>query len=278
MKGNINMFASKTVILLMAHRISRFLIEEFSFLKNSCGNSYDVKLFYDNTRKDFPFHLFPEPNSYELFEVPTIQRSYDLSGCSEKAGLIPGNFVFPVLQFLHKNQQYGYAWRIEYDVRFTGDWRILFDSFNGNESDLLGTTLFRFSFRPSWVWWQTIVAPTGHLDQSDLIRGFFPIFRLSSRAAEILHWAHYEGWRGHGEGLIPTVLYKYGYSIEDIGGDGEFIRPENKHRFYTNTPANSGLWPGTFIVRASYNGNLLIPQFDNVCPIELRKLYHPVKV
>ena len=55
--------------------------------------------------------------------------------------------------------------------------------------------------------------------------------------------------------------------IEDLGGDGQFVRPGNVNRWYTSTLTSQNLAPGSFVAR----------------PIRFRpgwkpnKLWHPVK-
>jgi hypothetical protein len=52
----------------------------------------------------------------------------------------------------------------------------------------------------------------------------------------------------------------------DIGGDGEFVRPLNRNRFYRNTPSRGSLMPGTFVFR---------PVMDS--PGNGQHAWHPVK-
>ena len=40
---------------------------------------------------------------------------------------------------------------------------------------------------------------------------------------------------GHHEVLLPTLLYNEGFLLEDFGGEGTFVRPENKAKFYDDT-------------------------------------------
>jgi hypothetical protein len=183
-----------------------------------------------------------------------------------KESIVPGNCIFPILLFAREHPV-GYIWKVEYDTRFSGDWKFLFQQFVNNESDLLGTTIYRYDFRPEWNWWKSLKAPNRSLDTKLLLRGFFPVFRLSQKAYRILNDAYEEGWSGHYEVSIPTILNYYGCSIEDIGGDGEFVKPGNRNRFYTNTPAAPGLAPGTFVC----------PPHDCNDSSVSNLLYHPIK-
>ncbi|MFW5697957.1 MAG: hypothetical protein ACOCX1_05320, partial [Fimbriimonadaceae bacterium] len=77
-----------------------------------------------------------------------------------------------------------------------------------------------------------------------------------------------EGWDGIYEVVWPTVLHNAGLTIEDFGGDGRFVRPENINRYYTSTPEGVGLSPGTFVYR---------PMFRKVPNGSRDMLWHPVK-
>jgi hypothetical protein len=102
----------------------------------------------------------------------------------------------------------------------------------------------------------------------DRVRAFLGVSRLSRSACETLDRAFtVDGWAGHDEVAVPTILRTYGLSLEDIGGDGEFVRPGNENRFYTNSPTRPLLAPGTFVCPPRVPDSLDQPG----------KLYHPVK-
>ena len=223
-------------------------------------------MLYDNSKKDFDTSRFHSAADYHLFDIEDVANNYPFMSRTDRT-LVPGNCIFPMLFFAKTNRDFRYLWRVEYDARFSGDWSVFFDYFAGNESDLLGTTIFRYDFRPDWNWWRSLRTPVASFDKKSLLRGFFPVLRLSQKAADVLEEAYKAGWRGHEEVTIPTILNFKGCSIEDVGGDGEFVKPENKNRFYTNTPASAGLAPGTFVYRPH---RCNYPEIPNM-------LYHPVK-
>ena len=77
-----------------------------------------------------------------------------------------------------------------------------------------------------------------------------------------MHEAYCEGWSGHYEVTIPTILKTRGFTLEDIGGSGRYVAQGNHDRFYRNSPDRAGLAPGTFTVAANaisadYPPNLL---------------------
>jgi hypothetical protein len=97
--------------------------------------------------------------------------------------------------------------------------------------------------------------------------GFFPFARLSAQTIDAVIAAGQNGIDGFYEVVWPTVLHHRDLVIEDIGGDGQFVRPGNVNRWYTSTLTSQNLSPGTFVAR----------------PIRFRpglkrnKLWHPVK-
>jgi hypothetical protein len=63
------------------------------------------------------------------------------------------------------------------------------------------------------------------------------------------------------------VLARHGMEIEDIGGNGPYVKPENRNRFYFASKGTYTKSPGTFVFR---------PSFHQVMKRE-NTLWHPVK-
>jgi len=101
----------------------------------------------------------------------------------------------------------------------------------------------------------------------DRIRGFLPIARHSARAFNLLIRKYGKQWQGHDEVVVPTLLHHYRLRLEDMGGDGEFVDPKNRGRFYFNTPEKQGLVPGTMVCP---------PELPEM-PMVADKLYHGIK-
>ena len=99
------------------------------------------------------------------------------------------------------------------------------------------------------------------------LRAFLPIYRLSRRGFEAVDRAYRAGADGHHEQIWPTVLHHAGLALEDIGGNGRWVRPENVDRFYFNEPGSFSMAPGTFVWR---------PAFHRVMR-RRNTLWHPVK-
>jgi hypothetical protein len=150
-------------------------------------------------------------------------------------------------------------------VKFTGNWSELFNAFADNTSDILCSNVHRQETNPTWAWWNSLEWPNDL--KPDRIRGFFPFARLSAQALDAIIVAGQNGINGHFEVMWPTVVHHYGLVIEDIGGDGPFVRPNNTNRWYTSTLKNELLSPGTFVYRPTHLRPGRQPN----------KLWHPVK-
>lgn len=181
---------------------------------------------------------------------------------------IPGNSETAFLMFYDDYPHYDYYWFIEYDVAYSGSWHNFFDFFTKNQSDLLTTTLCYFNQIPSWGLWKTLASPKNVIiDEKNKVRAFMPICRLSNYALQEIKEGYAQGWKGHSECVLPTLVKHSNLVIEDIGGNGEFVKSSNINQFYSNTILNEDLSPGTFKFRP------ILYQPGN----EPNKLWHPVK-
>ena len=261
-------------ILFGAHTMNERYLTSYHKLKADCEEGdYRVVFVYDNTRNDFDASFFEDKSDWYLFNWDQLAARYDMYSVDRRGRVYDGNTTFPILLFYLDNPDFSFYWRLEYDVWYHGPWNEFFEVFESNESDLLTTTLFRPPVRPDWGWWNTLRKPWSLRNpwscwrRVDKIRGFLGVSRLSGRACETLDRAFHNGWGGHDEVAVPTILRAHGLSLEDIGGDGEFVRPGNQNRFYTNSPGQPLLAPGTFVCPPRVPNSLDQPG----------KLYHPVK-
>jgi len=178
-----------------------------------------------------------------------------------------GHCHFPLLQFFHDNPDFDYYWLIEYDVRFAGDWHFFFDYFKNTNEDFLTCHIRRYADEPGWAWW-SLHHPHKSIPLSERLSSFSPIYRLSNASLSFLHQSLSDGWCGHCEVLLPTLLHHNGFTIMDIGGKGTFTPPSMKDKFYTaQFNSNGALECGTMRCQ---------PSFWRVGQ-EKNKLYHPVK-
>lgn len=239
--------------------VDRGIARLYDRLWSDCHDRFHVRYLCDNTRGNFG--RFTNDPRYTLFTVdrlmelgyPGKQRLRYLRPAEERApyhklrNFVMGNTELTALAFYHDNPGFDFYWIVEYDVRYTGSWRAFFSHFESSNADLLGTSLMKRDECPDWTWWKSLHLGDRAIEQDGLIRGFFPIYRLSNRALRQLDAEYRTGVGGHYECLVPTLLNHAGCSIEDIGGDGDFVKRENINRFYLNNRANHSLAPGTFV-------------------------------
>jgi hypothetical protein len=125
------------------------------------------------------------PGEILVSDVDMVQALRTRSQEIDFASGIPGEIV-DLLHFavLGKLAKFAYYWFIEYDVDFSGNWHTFFSSFQNCKADLLGTTIYPRSLDLNWYHWKTFAAPPS-VPAQFVTGGFFPIFRISSRFADI---------------------------------------------------------------------------------------------
>ena len=182
-----------------------------------------------------------------------------------------GHVDLPVLHFYRQHPDFDYYWIIEYDMRFSGSWSVFFREFEGDATDFLTTSVRSAASYPDWGLWKTLQRPPSDArpmpSGEDRIGCFMPIYRASRRAMERMDQAYREGWTGHCEVAWPTILHAAGFSVGDIGGDGEFVRSSRRGLFYNNTPHSPTMAPGTLVFRP----------LRYVPGLRRNLLWHPVK-
>ncbi len=257
------------VVLYMTHYFSQDIVAGYLKLREQVPENCEVVVLYDNTRSSFDRKLLPNDAQVYLFSESHIQNfKYPVKNYIHPGKIFPMDVDYVFLDFFHHSPHYDYYWVVEYDVQFTGDWRVIFEHFAPSTRDLLATNIHRYAVFPGWPVWKTLrMSDDQRVSQADWVRAFFPFCRFSRLALETIDSAYQQGWAGHYEVSIGTLLLRAGLSIEDFGGQGEFVKSGNENRFYTSTVTNKFLSPGTFIYR---------PLKYKVGNLE-NKLWHPVK-
>ncbi len=173
---------------------------------------------------------------------------------------------FPVLDFFLAHPEHDHYWVVEYDVRYTGAWEALLSAFAPHPHDLITCHLRRFADEPRWYWWDSLHHPHLAIPRNEWWRSFNVIYRISNRALRFLHESFIDGWRGHSEVTLPTLLHHGGYALLDFGGNSPFALPGGKNRFYTSRSFGVGGF-GTVRYRPA----------RAAAGWRRNKLYHPVK-
>ena len=243
--------SARTCVLLQTHYLNRALLKMFGRLSAGLPQADSLVLMHLPPDRPRPRELARVPHHFvttpEIRE-PAYRRKSNGPGWGIWRG---GHTDLIALHFFRTHPEFAYYWFVEYDVRFSGAWRDFFSAFEHSDADFLSTSIRRASRDPNWMHWPTLHPPENENPPpvDEMLCSFMPIFRISHRGLQMIDRAYREGWTGHCEASWPTILYRAGCSIEDIGGDGEFVRPQNRNRFYTNNPSDVDLAPGSVVFR-----------------------------
>lgn len=222
----------KQAVLYLTTKSNEWTLISFHALEQSLQGMADVYFAYHQQGDVLPVSLQNIENLFVFTSDVLNELGYTPI---EKGKLVPGSNHFPLLKFFKENQCYDYYWLVEDDVRFSGDWKDFFDSFASSTSDFLSSVIETKAENPTWYWWTSLKVGNEVIAEEKLLKSFNPIYRLSSQALVCID-AHLRiGWMGHYEVLLPTLLYNKGFLLEDFGGEGAFVCPENKAKFYNDT-------------------------------------------
>lgn len=222
----------KQAVLYLTNKSNEWTLSAFHALEQSLQGKADVYFAYHQQVDVLPVSL---QNIENLFVFTSDVLNELVYTPIEKGKLVPGSNHFPLLKFFKENQCYDYYWLVEDDVRFSGDWKDFFDSFASSTSDFLSSVIETKAENPNWYWWTSLKTGNEVIAEEKLLKAFNPIYRLSRQALAFIDAYLRIGWMGHHEVLLPTLLYNKGFLVEDFGGEGTFVRPENNAKFYDDT-------------------------------------------
>ncbi len=171
------------------------------------------------------------------------------------------------MSFWRAHPTHARYWFVEYDVRFSGDWRRFFAAYEDDSTDLLAPQLLTRSTDPGWYNWPSLAGPRALPPPELQVRGFLPVFRASAAMMRHMDARYREGWTGHLEATWPTLALDGGLSVADLGGHGPFTPPRYHGLHYTATPLAEFLAPGTLIFKPALHRTGSRPDM----------LWHPVK-
>src|SRR5258706_15020719 len=207
---------SKDCVVFLTHHRRPNAMASLDKLRQDC-EAQDVFALFDLTHAALDIGGIPNAVGVTCPQVAQA-LPYPAKHQQHPGTFWPRNIDLPLLWFFQQHPGYEHYWLTEYDVRFTGDWNTLFGHFAASASDLLATTVFDYGFRPKWGHWLTLQSPLP-IPLESRTRATHSFFRISRRALEALHEGYCEGWSGHYEVAIPTLLKHGGFTVEDIGGD-----------------------------------------------------------
>ena len=249
-------------ILLLTHLAAPRHCHEFNRIHENLSSFTDIfTLFHcnDGIKPDFPGQVYP-------FTTPDMQQ---LGFPMFRDTLVPGSTHFPVMAFARQRPGYDYYWVIEYDVWFRGDWNVLPGHCSSSKADLLTCHIRSYEDEPKWWWWG-LNHPRHHIPLTRRYRSFNPVYRISGPALRYVDQMHRTDWSGHYEELLPTLLFHGGYRLQDFGGTGQFVNPQDRNRFYIDSTCDrkGRMKTGTMRFRPVFTK----PGWRK------NKLYHPVKI
>ncbi len=252
-----------TALLFMCHSLDEATTTEFERLCCACSAFAVPYVLYHRSARD----TLADGRTPRLYPF-TDESITNLPYRRIRRTLVPGSVHFPLLQFFGDHPDYAHYWLIEYDVRFSGSWRSFFEFWSEDASDLLACHLRRYSEEPAWRWWP-LRHPRLRIPPPERLRSFSPIYRISNAALAHLDHRQREGWCGHTEVVMPTLLFQGGFQLRDFGGQGGFVRSEDRGRFYAEGPNH----PRGYLRQGTMRWR---PAFSEAGS-SADKLYHPVK-
>lgn len=142
-------------------------------------------------------------------------------------------------KFVARNEEF--LWLVDESVFRDGIGDVFESSFADCGADFLATVLRTYFEEPGWYWWASLKSETPENPLRYGVAALLPVVRFSRAAAVVVLEGIEEGWSGHPEALIPTLVNRSGLTLEDIGGTGNFTPPERMGSWYDKRTWN---WQG----------------------------------
>lgn len=212
----------KQVILILCSRMNPWILRQINKWWTVKKTDVDVYVLY-HQQGDIPEEIKSYP--YMAF---TSEILHGMGYHPIAATIVPGSNHFPLLKFYLEHPRYDYYWLVEDDVLFTGEWPDFLDKFSQKDSDFVSAYVRSYGEEPDWPWWGSL-SGAEEIPLESRVHSFNPIYRLSSRALAYIHDKLGQGWSGHHEVLLPTLLLHGGYSVADLNGEGRLLYDEMTH-------------------------------------------------
>jgi hypothetical protein len=255
---------SRAAFLFLSHRPSRLSMSRFDRLRGQTEGLGQTYWLFHGQEGPVPLPIRKRPH-HVFTDASLAALGFAWIG----PRLVPGHTHMPILEFHREHPEFSHYWLIEQDVVFTGHWRDFFAACARSSADFLTCHVRAYADEPDWPRWD-LAHPHQEVPLHERLRSFNPICRFSNRALQCVDRCHADRWRGHHEVLLPTLIYRHGLSVAELGGRGPFTELELVTRFYMDAPPNpqGKMTTGSMRHRPS------------LYPWQLRepdRLYHPVK-
>jgi hypothetical protein len=249
-----------TVVIFFGHDVSRTSRNAYRRLRGTAGRDVTVRWLLD---------LAGSPEIPEEFRGEIItydSRRFNCWGLGTQGPtMLPGHCHFPLLRLYMESPGIERLWLVEYDVRFTGKWKILFDHFKTDDADLITCHLRSYDQESRWHWWSSLKPPAS-AGEVERLRAFLVVARYSAAAMAKLIEMQSAGWFGHQEAIIPTALRHAGLVVRDINDASPAHRAR---RFYISYSDQNGA--------LEEFGTLKYRPARAHAGLRSNMLYHPVK-
>lgn len=257
----------KQVILFLTNKCDLNTLNRYKSFKLQCEFYGKTELAFHKTACSIETKEMEDLLPY-IFDNSILE---DLGYIPIFDSLLPGSNHFPLLKYYRENPDFDYYWLVEDDVIYIPGWDKFFSFFNMEErkEDFLTSHVKDNIEQPKWYWWHTLEYKQKKIPDNIKLRSFNPIYRISNSALEFIHHCLSNGWSGHHEVLLPTLIKKGGFVISDFGGDGRYVAENQINRFYDGGSNNflGDILTGTMRFRPAIN------ETEMTSPL----LYHPVK-
>lgn len=242
---------NKQAVLIVTNRISKDVVKRYHELRKATVELGDVFLLYHTNDNKIPTEF--EGVKIETFSDEILNN---LNYKPIRKTLVPGSNHFPVIKFFLDHPYYTHYWSIEDDVTFSGNWKDFFENVSLKDFDFISSHIRKYSDMPRWSWWYTLKGPEGKFTREELFSSFNPFYKISKKALQHIDTCLKNGYSGHHEVLLPSLLIKAGFKIADFGSQDNYITP-----WLSYCTLSTMRWKPIFF----FTG------------IKKNKLYHPVK-
>ncbi len=258
----------RTCIGLVSHLLNQPVRAVLERLRSEVPPGYDVRMILSTDDPDAGLAGLAEADVDRISREQIFELPYPTK-CQIRDWDMGGNLDLVFLEFYRRYPSYDRYWFAEYDVFWQGHWSVFFDYFDSSAADLLAATIHTVDEVPHKAdpTYPRQSVPKGMAwERARVIKAFLPICRLSHRTLHTLDGAYRAGLGGHYEINVPTVAAQNGMVLEDFGGNGSFVRPDNVNRFYFARGDTFTHSPGNFVFRPAQR---VLPRQNT--------LWHPVK-
>lgn len=217
---------ARTAVLFLTHHWNDIIRLKFERLRSEIGSVADVFILMQ--KSEAAERAQAEGGSTRralaLFDASALPGELGYAYAFADA-ILPGSVHFTVMAFSRRNV-YDHYFLIEYDVDFSGNWRDFIATVLKASPDFASLHFFTPRQKPDWGWWR-VYRPADRdrgwaLDEGNLLRSFNPVYCLSRHAAQLIDAAHRDGWHGHHELILATVLSHRGCRVVDLARLDDF--------------------------------------------------------